>query len=249
MNWLADNYKWLFDGIGVAIVVGGGGFLLRRFFKRKETPTNAGSVLQAIDSHVSHSPVTSGSGNITNIIHVERDLPPAVAVVAPALAPAPPQRLNPNIQLTGVRVSSVAERRHRVWEEVISNEQALLIQFTNEPKRDVRNVGGQVKASLAFFSSETEVCRIVGSWLHEGWDSIEFRVDDSQTLIVGVLYHGHLMAFGRRRVDQTVLFDDRELPAFDSVRVRLTNANHGDLLYEGRFRVTVEPLTIAAEPD
>jgi hypothetical protein len=31
MHWLADNYKWLFDGIGALVIIGVVGYLLRRF--------------------------------------------------------------------------------------------------------------------------------------------------------------------------------------------------------------------------
>ena len=31
MNWLSENYKWVFDGIGVALLIAGGGFLIRHF--------------------------------------------------------------------------------------------------------------------------------------------------------------------------------------------------------------------------
>ena len=36
MKWLADNYKWLFDGIGVLVIIGVVGYLLRRFMRSAE---------------------------------------------------------------------------------------------------------------------------------------------------------------------------------------------------------------------
>jgi hypothetical protein len=33
MKWLADNYKWLFDGIGALVIIGVVGYLLRRFMR------------------------------------------------------------------------------------------------------------------------------------------------------------------------------------------------------------------------
>ena len=36
MKWLADNYKWLFDGIGALVIIGVVGYLLRRFRRAAE---------------------------------------------------------------------------------------------------------------------------------------------------------------------------------------------------------------------
>ncbi len=36
MKWLAHNYKWLFDGIGVLVIIGVVGYLLRRFMRAAE---------------------------------------------------------------------------------------------------------------------------------------------------------------------------------------------------------------------
>jgi len=36
MKWLADNYKWLFDGIGALVIIGVVGYLLRRFMRAAE---------------------------------------------------------------------------------------------------------------------------------------------------------------------------------------------------------------------
>jgi len=36
MHWLADNYKWLFDGIGALVIIGVVGYLLRRFMRAAE---------------------------------------------------------------------------------------------------------------------------------------------------------------------------------------------------------------------
>ena len=36
MKWLAHNYKWLFDGIGVLVIIGVVGYLLRRFMRAGE---------------------------------------------------------------------------------------------------------------------------------------------------------------------------------------------------------------------
>src|SRR5438552_18655891 len=75
MKWLADNYKWLFDGIGALVIIGVVGYLLRRFMRAAEPAyilvqprqekTDSRAELRAEDSQVQ------------------------------------PERFNPNIRMTG----------------------------------------------------------------------------------------------------------------------------------------------------
>jgi hypothetical protein len=168
MKWLADNYKWLFDGIGAPVIIGVVGYLLRRFRraaepayhlvqpKRQEKTDGSKAELRAADSQVTNSHVA--------------------------------ERFNPNIRMTGAGVASVSERGRGVWkEDVQGTEQAILIQFTNEARPEVRNVGGLVKAELVY-KNEAEVLRIIGSWLNADSDHTEFRVDESHKLMVGIKY-------------------------------------------------------------
>src|SRR2546423_13707003 len=83
MKWLAHNYKWLFDGIGVLVIIGVVGYLLRRFMRAAEPAyhleqprqekTDSRAELRAEDSQVQ------------------------------------PERFNPNIRMTGAGVASVSE--------------------------------------------------------------------------------------------------------------------------------------------
>src|SRR4029077_3322221 len=108
-----------------------------------------------------------------------------------------PERFNPNIQMTSTGVASVSERGRGVWkEDVQGTEQAILIQFTNEARPGVRNVGGLVKAELVY-KNEAEVRRIIGSWLDAGGDHTEFRVDESHKLMVGIKNAQMFIVFGR----------------------------------------------------
>jgi len=225
MKWLAHNYKWLFDGIGVLVIIGVVGYLLRRFMRAAEPAhhleqprqekTDSRAELRAEDSQVQ------------------------------------PERFNPNIRMTGAGVASVSERGHGVWkEDVQGTEQAILIQFTNEARPGIPNVGGLVKAALVY-KNEAEVLRIIGSWLDAGGDHAEFRVDESHKLMVGIQYAQMFTVIGRRHVYEqgrfTIEIEPHDLPVFQTVRVKLTNANTGDFLYEGEFRVTLNPLGIVAE--
>jgi hypothetical protein len=153
--------------------------------------------------------------------------------------------------MTGAGVASVSERGRGVWkEDVQGTEQAILIQFTNEARPGIRNVGGLVKAELVY-KNEAEVLRIIGSWLNAGSDHTEFRVDESHKLMVGVQYAQMFKVIGRRHVYEqsrfTIEVEPHDLPVFQTVRVKLTNGNTGDFLYEGEFRVTLNPLGIVVE--
>ena len=64
MDWLLQNYKWLFDGIGGVAVVALLGYAAKRFFGSKPKPAGqeASAALTAQGAKVTDSPVASGSG-------------------------------------------------------------------------------------------------------------------------------------------------------------------------------------------
>jgi hypothetical protein len=165
---------------------------------------------------------------------------------------AQPERFNPNVRMTGAGVASVSERGRGMWkEDVPGTEQAILIQFTNEARPGVRNVGGLVKAALVYKNDQAEVLGIIGSWLDASGDHTEFRVAESHKLMVGIQHPQMFIVIGRRHVYEqgrfTIEIESHDLPVFQTVRVKLTNANTGDFLYEGEFPVTLNPLEIVAE--
>ncbi len=69
--------------------------------------------------------------------------------------------------------------------------------------------------------------------------------------MVGVQYAQMFKVIGRRHVYEqsrfTIEVEPHDLPVFQTVRVKLTNGNTGDFLYEGEFRVTLNPLGIVVE--
>src|SRR5260370_11043749 len=65
---------------------------------------------------------------------------------------------------------------------------------------DRQNVGGLVKAQLVIRDGSRELRRITGCWLNEPADMTEFRVDDTQNLLVRLLFGGQLTTVGKRRV-------------------------------------------------
>jgi hypothetical protein len=226
MHWLSDNYKWLFDGIGALVIIGVVGYLLRRFMRAAEPAYHLEQPRQE---------KTDGRAELR-----AED------------SQVQPEKFNPNIRMTGSGVASVSERGRGVWkEDVQGTEQAILIQFTNEARPGIRNVEGLVKAELVYKNDQAEVLRIIGSWLNAGSDHTEFRVDESHKLMVVIQYDQLFVTIGRRHVYEqgrfTIEIEPHDLPVFQTVRVKLTNANTGDFLYEGEFRITPNPLGIVAE--
>ena len=227
MHWLADNYKWLFDGIGALVIIGVVGYLLRRFMRAAEPASH-------LEQPERQEKTDGSKADLTEDSQVQ------------------PEKFNPNIRMTGTGVASVSERGRGVWkEDVQGTEQAILIQFTDEARPGVPNVGGLVKAALVYKNDQAEVLRIIGSWLDASGDHTEFRVDESHKLMVGIQYAQMFIVIGRRHVYEqgrfTIEIEPHDLPVFQTVRVKLTNANAGDFLYEGEFRVTLNPLGIVAE--
>jgi hypothetical protein len=224
MHWLFANYKWLFDGIGALVIIGVVGYLLRRFMRAPEPSYHLEQPRQE---------KTDGRAGLkAEVSHVRSE------------------RFNPNIQMTGAGIASVSERERGDWkEDVQGTERAVLIQFTNETRPGSQNVEGLVKAELVY-KNEAEVLRIFGSWLNSGSDHMEFRVDQSHKLLVGIQYAQMFTVIGRRHVYEqgrfTIEIESHDLPVFQTVRVKLTNANTGDFLYEGEFVVTLNPLGIVA---
>ena len=194
-----------------------------------------------------------GSGVPLNLHTIWRNLAKKkqMAVLRAEDSQVQPERFNPNIRMTGTGVAPVSERGRGVWkEDVQGTEQAVLIQFTNKARPGVRNVGGLVKAELVYRNDQAEALRIIGSWLDASGDHTEFRVDESHKLMVGIQYAQMFIVIGRRHVYEqsrfTIETEPHDLPVFQTVRVKLTNANTGDFLYEGEFRVTLDPLGIIA---
>jgi hypothetical protein len=66
MNWLSENYKWLFDGVAGAAALSLIGYFIHRFSKSRGQNGNA--ALNAQGAKVTNSPVASGS-NITQTIN------------------------------------------------------------------------------------------------------------------------------------------------------------------------------------
>jgi hypothetical protein len=243
MNWLSENYKWVFDGIGAATLIGLIAWLWRRFFKE---PAAENVTVSVQDSQITGSPIASGS-QVTQNIHYGQELAPASP--APSVPASTQDKPRPNMQQTGPTVVPVNEfSSSQLIEDPTGEAQAFLIQFTNDARPDKPNVGAPVKASLIYENDGVEVFRTIGSWMDGEFDDwVMFRIDESRRLIVGVLFGNNFTAIGMfcPSGSDRALIDPHIVPTFQTVRVRLTNANNGDFLYACRFRVTLDPLGIA----
>jgi hypothetical protein len=67
VNWLSDNYKWLFDGVAGAAFVAFAVYLAQRLSKRKLEPADEGASLTAQGSNVANSPVAHGTRITQNV--------------------------------------------------------------------------------------------------------------------------------------------------------------------------------------
>src|SRR5690348_1572331 len=94
MKWLADNYKWFFDGVGVLVIIGVVGYLLRRFMRAAEPAHH----LEQYHLEQPRQEKTDSRAELRTEV-------------------SQPERFNPNIRMTGVGVASVSERGHGVWKE------------------------------------------------------------------------------------------------------------------------------------
>jgi hypothetical protein len=82
----------------------------------------------------------------------------------------------------------------------------------------------------------------------------EFHVDETHSLMVGWMFGGQFRTAAKRRVRVDINSDEIQTDMYDlpnfqagTVSVRLTQGRTGDVLYEGQFRISVNPLTIAPQ--
>jgi len=132
MRWLSENYKWVFDGVGVAAALALIGFVIRVI--RRFLGSKAGDV---------HAPLVS------------------VPLPAPPAPKAEEKEAPPSISFVQPRSLLLHQDSTGVWHEASSNlEQAnrgLVAQFRNRPNKPRRQAqeASSVTASLIFKSPET----------------------------------------------------------------------------------------------
>jgi hypothetical protein len=168
---------------------------------------------------------------------------------------------SPNLLFTGATVAPVSALSPQTWSRDMgrfekqwateNGQVALLAKFTNEARRGFQNVGGFVRAQLIYRSEGREIRRIEGCWLEAPTDLAEFRVDQTQELIIAIQLNGQPHTVGKRRISAEFYGDriETETEAITQIMagtvvVRLTNADTGEFLFEREFNITMKPLAL-----
>lgn len=252
MHWLSTNYQWIVAVVVMPILL----ILLKQWAdSRKKAPTPAPApqaALNAQDSQVVNSPVAAGSGINQNVnaptINVNVGQSAASSAQPEPMRPAPARRNLPNIIVTGADIVRVSEVQQGVWSESHPMQDAFVVQFTNEARRGGPNVPGLVKAQLIYRDGVRELRRIIGCWLNQAADMTEFRVDDTHSLMVGLMLGEQFNIVGKRRISVDLNTDEipqdiAPLRGFGqgTVSVRLTHVESGEVLYEGQFQLNTRP--------
>lgn len=126
----------------------------------------------------------------------------------------------------------------------------MVVDVTNDARRGASNVEAIVKATLVYQDAGQMLLRGMGCWLGESSGFVQFRVDDSHSIVLGVVINGQFSVPTKRRVvhrighisfptDRNLLNRQRA-----TVTVRLTNGG-GDLCCEERFEIVTDPLNIS----
>jgi hypothetical protein len=255
MQWLSENYNWLFDGIGALLVMAVLGYLVRRILRNRQKGSAA---LTAQGAKVMNSPVASGSNN-TQTVHAPTIHAQTVnyghVPVAPQPAPPPPKakthKVLPNVQYIGAQTISIRQDWHNQGlVEDGSQENAIVIRFANEPRPDAQNLSARVKAVLIYRYGQKEV-DVAGAWLDEASDVIDLEPDGRRhKLIAGMLIDGEFAAITAKTfvAHRRYWYESDNLPlkGFQGglVSVNLTDL-YGSLLFQGEFAVSLKPLRIA----
>jgi hypothetical protein len=198
--------------------------------------------------------VASGS-NISQTVNS-----PTVNIFRSPMSPAPvPERAAPARPSPNIVRKAVRQARLRQYPEVWGvgaadfDEQGFIVTFKNEAQAGRTNVGAHVRAHIILQDEDgTEHTSFTGQWLEQVSGVAEFRVDDTRNLILGLVREGDFCGLESLRIQDYdgVRFTTRvhSMPDYHSgiVAVRLTDANRGDVLCEGKFRFTTEPLSIEA---
>jgi hypothetical protein len=254
VRWFSENYTWVFSGIGV-LAFG----LIVEWFRRRSRPGQQQATLTAQGAKVEHSPVASGAGIIQNLgtTHNYFFPNPSGETPAPAVTePNEPKRILdepiPNLKIVGTKTILVHEGLNQAFYQANSDEGpcAVVVNVTNDARRSAPNVGATAKATVLYRDGAKELFRVTAAWMGEVADYVQFRVDDSHAVIVGIAFDGQLSVPSKRRVNYHVgrvgFLTDANPPSAQNtiVTVRLTDADTGEFYCEEEFNLTLSPLQL-----
>lgn len=176
MQWLSQNYQWVFSGIGVLAL----GVFFNRW--RRSPPDKAR--LTAQGAKVSKSPVASGS-DITQIITETHHHYPEKPIEKPKPLDAV-RTAKANIARSGAKIMCVRESTNGgvFFEQDGGQNFAAVVQFSNDAIKGTENKSAWIKATVIYRDREMERLRTTGSWLGQNSGDTYFGVDDSHKLII-----------------------------------------------------------------
>jgi hypothetical protein len=217
VNWLSDNYRWIFDGVGGAALIALVAYLFKWLWL---SPTESSGhrskgTLTAKDTSAVYSTAASGSHNIQTvnvpIIHAQSvhfGIPiPDPPIHAPATVSVASR---PNIEYAGLLEKLVFVSPHaqdgfcdpQNEDQREKSLQALVFKFENKPLGDrkisrARNVIAKIN-----FQSEDGVRHhsiSYGVWLNSACNSTSFGIGDTQELLIMSALDDEPVAFEDRR--------------------------------------------------
>jgi hypothetical protein len=118
-------------------------------------------------------------------------------------------------------------------EEGRSDGEAVVANVTNDARQAADDIGAIINATLIYQESGQELLRGTGCWLGESSGIVQFRVDDSHSVLLGVVIHGQFSVPTKRRIlrgiDHVSFTTDRNLLNYEraTVTVRPSAALHG----------------------
>src|SRR5260370_14958732 len=212
----------------------------------KSLTTNKDASLTAQASKVSHSPVATGS-DITHTITENRyQTQPERTVEAT-------ERRQANIRFAAADTVRIRESlAGGVFFQRDDAFPAAILRFSNDASIGAENVAAGVKGTIIYRNAGKEILRVTGCWLEHAGGKIQFDVDDSHTLLVGVVLGNQLCALEKREVtynrrhrgwitEKYVIGDLQN----GTVLVRLTAAYSGYCYFEREFELSTTPLALS----
>lgn len=176
MRWLSENYKWLFDGVGGAVLLAVIGFVVHRLRK---------------SSQDRQQPVANTSAQVMNSPTIK------VSLSAPTSATPVPQEDKeqpPCLSFVQSRPVLLHQDSSGVWHEASKNldqaHRGLVAQFRNRPNKGGQQApkAGSVTASLIFKSPKIpeELHINHAAWLDRFEHSVSFRSGETHQLLLAV---------------------------------------------------------------
>ena len=133
------------------------------------------------------------------------------------------------------------------WMAHRTGQPGLVVQLTKDGQS---SAGVVAHAHLIYRAGAKELLRVRGAWL-DAYDLAKFNASDVRSLIVGVSANNGFCALEavRKSANGTERVEVRPArfsptPPKLTVLVQLTEADKGDLLYEGEFEISTNPLAI-----